>query len=113
MKACNPITVLAGTVLLGCALCGCAAYSESRRCGGECAADARISSAVQQQIDQQLNLGGRDAIDVHTYDDVVYLSGRVLTDVQHESAIALARHTPGVRGVVDMLDVRARSGGGA
>ena len=53
-------------------------------------------------------LGNR--VSVQTWDNVVYLSGRVTTDVQRDFAESLAHEPAGVQSVIDTMTVAADSG---
>jgi osmotically-inducible protein OsmY len=50
-------------------------------------------------------LGPPNEIYVRTLDRVVYLSGQLATDLQRETAEALARRAAGARRVVDIISL--------
>jgi osmotically-inducible protein OsmY len=86
------------------ALGGCAAYDAYRKCGaGGCAGDAQITAEVHTLLGAHTELGPPNAVYVQTLDGVVYLSGELATDLQRDTAVALARRAPGARGVVDII----------
>lgn len=91
--------VIAGTASLG----GCAALETLHKCGAGCPGDAAISSAVRARLDQHVELLAPNRVYVSTLDGVVYLSGEVATDLQRLDAEAIARATPGVGRVVDLI----------
>ena len=87
---------------LMCALSGCTEYSAYRKCGwNECPGDAQVTAEVTGLLNEHRELQPPNQIYVKTLDRVVYLSGQVATDLQRETAAALARGAPGARRVVD------------
>ena len=86
-------------------LSGCADYRTTyERCGYHgCAGDRQISDQVQALLRQHAELLPPNLIYVHTMDGVVYLSGQVATDLQRDTAVAVARQASGAREVVDMI----------
>ena len=68
-------------------------------------ADARISTDVRDAIFHHAAFAGDD-ISVQTHDGVVYLHGVVDTNVERDAAENLARATPGVKRVVNALELR-------
>jgi osmotically-inducible protein OsmY len=83
---------------------GCSAYQAHRKCGNEgCAGDAQITQAVEAIYAQHAELGPPNHVYVKTSDGVVFLTGKVATDLQRTTAESLARGAPGVRQVVNSL----------
>ena len=60
-------------------------------------------------MDQDLQLRARGY--VQTWDGVVYLNGRVITDAERDAAESMAHEAAGGREVVSNLSVSADSGG--
>lgn len=90
-------------------VCGCTAYRHYRECGIHgCPADAKITSEVSSLVAEHPEL--RTRVYVQTWDNVVYLSGRVTTDMQRDLADSIAHEPSGVRIVVDNVTVAADSG---
>jgi osmotically-inducible protein OsmY len=82
---------------------GCAAY---RSCGFEgCAGDAQISAEVRALLKQHPALDPPDLVYVQTVDHIVYLSGRVDTELERLTAAATAQKAAGVRGVVNSISL--------
>jgi osmotically-inducible protein OsmY len=68
-------------------------------------ADRRISTDVRDAIFHHAEFAGDD-ISVQTHDGVVYLHGVVDTNVERDAAEKLAQATPGVKRVVNALELR-------
>jgi osmotically-inducible protein OsmY len=82
-------------------LVGCA----SLKCSPEnCAADAKITEDVRVIFDQRTEFGPPGSIRVQSINRVVYLSGRVSTDLLVRSADALVETVPNVERVVNSLN---------
>ena len=97
--------------MLSVALAACAAYKAREKCAnGGCPDDARISAEVQALFDQHPELQAPNHVYVKTLDGVVYLSGKVATDLQRETAVSLARQVSRVRSVNDNISLTYRSG---
>lgn len=96
-------------VLLACAgalaLDGCATIDTLRKCGAGCPGDAAMSAQVRARLKQYPELLAPNRVYVSTLDRVVYLSGEVATDLQRETAETVARETPGVPRVVDLISL--------
>jgi osmotically-inducible protein OsmY len=104
MEAARLICTLAalGAALSG--LPGCADYRAYQKCGYQgCPADRQISEQVQSLLRQHTELLPPNLIYVHTVDGVVYLDGEVATDLQRDTAVAIARQASGARQIVDMI----------
>jgi osmotically-inducible protein OsmY len=86
-------------------LSGCAALDTMYKCGAGCPGDAQISSAVRARLDQHRELLAPNQVYVSTLDRTVYLSGQVATDLQRDIAERVARTTPGVPRVVDLISL--------
>src|SRR6516165_10592291 len=67
--------------------------------------DARITADVTEVIAQHRDLGPPNQIYVDTHDDVVYLSGTVITGLIEDNAEEIARQVPGVTRVVSTIGV--------
>ena len=84
----------------------CAVY---RKCGpGGCPGDAEITAGVRELLGQYPTLAS-NAVDVHTWDHVVYLYGLVNTDMERQLAEAVAGRATGATGVVYLLGVHGGS----
>jgi osmotically-inducible protein OsmY len=104
MRAARLLCALAalGAALDG--LPGCADYRAHQECGYQgCPADRQISDQVRASLRQHTELLPPNLIYVHTVDRVVYLDGEVATDLQRDTAVAIARQVSGAREVVDMI----------
>lgn len=91
---------------LAVALClpGCTGYQAYRKCGWHgCAGDEAVSAQVRTLLAQHPALGPPNHVYVQTADGVVFLSGRVATDLQRETAETVAREASGVREVVNSI----------
>ena len=96
------ILVLAGVAAGG---GGCAPFEALHKCGAGCPGDTQLSAAVRARLDEHVELLAPNHVYVSTLDRVVYLTGEVATDLQRETAESVARHTPGVPRVVDMISL--------
>ena len=99
------IAVRMVVVLALAALGGCAALGTWHKCGGGCPGDAQISAAVRARLEAYPELLAPNSVYVSTLDGTVYLSGEVVTDAQRATAVAVARQTPGVPRVVDLISL--------
>jgi hypothetical protein len=104
MRALRVALVLALTAAAA-AAGGCAALGTLYKCGEGCPGDAQISSAVRARLDQHRELLAPNQVYVSTLDRTVYLSGQVATDLQRDIAERVARTTPGVPRVVDLISL--------
>jgi osmotically-inducible protein OsmY len=94
---------LAFALVLTGALPGCAVYS---KCGFRgCPGDAKITAAVQAQLDQYPALEAPNSVHVRTLDGVVYLYGQVDTDLERQLAESVAVDATGGARVVDSIAV--------
>ncbi len=84
-------------------LSGCVAYRAWHKCGSGCPGDAQLAADVRVRIAQHTELLAPNEVDVRVLDGVVYLSGLVATDLQRDTAEAVARSTPGSPRVVDLI----------
>ncbi|MGO9803743.1 MAG: BON domain-containing protein [Steroidobacteraceae bacterium] len=84
-------------------LSGCAAYRVWQKCGSGCPGDAQLAAQVRARIAQHTELLAPNEVDVRVLDGVVYLSGLVATDLQRDTAEAVARSAPGSPRVVDLI----------
>ena len=105
MSAASHTGLLAAVIAGAAGLGGCATLETLRKCGTACPGDAEISAAVRARLDQHPELRAPNRLYVSTLDGVVYLSGEVATDLQRLDAEAIARATPGVTRVVDLINL--------
>lgn len=84
---------------------GCAVLDTWHKCGAGCPGDAAMSAQVRARLDQYPELLAPNRVYVSTLDRIVYLSGEVATDLQRETAESVARATPGVPRVVDLISL--------
>lgn len=84
---------------------GCAVLQTLHKCGAGCPGDLEISAAVRARLDQHAELRAPNQVYVSTLDRTVYLSGQVATDLQRDMAETVARATPGVPRVVDLISL--------
>ncbi|HLY52592.1 MAG TPA: BON domain-containing protein [Steroidobacteraceae bacterium] len=94
------VLVLAITVT---ALGGCASFHSWRKCGSGCPGDAELAAAVGSGLHEHTEFLAPNSVYVRVIDGVVYLSGQVATDLQRDDAERVARQTPGVHHVVDII----------
>ena len=97
------VAMLIALAVLG--LGGCAAIETWNKCGAGCPGDAEMSALVRARIATHASLLPPNHVYVSTLDRVVYLSGQVATDLQREIAESVARETPGVPRVVDLISL--------
>src|SRR5579863_7896931 len=83
----------------------CAALETWNKCGAGCPGDAEVSVQVRARLAEYPELLAPNRVYVSTLDRVVYLSGEVATDLQRDTAETVARQTPGVPRVVDMISL--------
>ena len=92
------LVILTGT------LTGCGTYSAYRKCGsGGCPGDAKITAEVRALLNQHPALGPPNQVYVQTLDGVVYLTGQVATDLQRDSAEAVAHEASGVSRLMNTI----------
>jgi BON domain len=84
---------------------GCAAIETWNKCGAGCPGDAEMSAQVRARLAEYPELLAPNHVYVSTLDRVVYLTGEVATDLQRDTAETVARQTPGVPRVVDMISL--------
>jgi osmotically-inducible protein OsmY len=102
MKRVRCALVLALAVAL--CLSGCTGYQAYKKCGWHgCPGDESISKQVRLLLEQHPALGPPNHVYVQTADGVVFLSGRVATDLQRETAETVTREASGVREVVNSI----------
>lgn len=94
--------VVALTCFTGCSTWG---HKDSDRSAGRVVDDRRITSAVEDQLDNETVYKFSD-VDVKTFNGVVQLSGFVTTDDQKQRAGALAERVPGVAQVVNGISLK-------
>lgn len=87
-------------LVLTAGLAGCAA---NKTCGSGACGDAKITAAVVARFDEHPELELPDDIDVRTVNHVVYLYGLVDTTQECSMAESVARETPGVAQVVNLI----------
>ena len=99
-----PLHVVACLIILTATLTGCGVYSAYSKCGsGGCPGDAKVTAEVRALLNQHPALGPPNQIYVQTLDGVVYLTGQVATDLQRDSAEAVAHEAPGVSRVMNTI----------
>ena len=90
-------------LMLVATLSGCAAY---RQCGFRgCPGDADITREVRSLLLEHPALRSSGAIDVQTWDHVVYLYGIVDTEMERRLLESVARTAPGVTQVVNLVGI--------
>ncbi|HWZ63795.1 MAG TPA: BON domain-containing protein [Steroidobacteraceae bacterium] len=90
-------------LVIACCASGCAAYQTWRKCGSGCPGDAGLAAQVRARLGEHTELLAPNEVEVRVLDGVVYLSGLVATDLQRETAETVARSTPGVFRIVDLI----------
>lgn len=97
LRAVGLISALTVTVFLS----GCATLD---KCSSDaCAQDARITAAVQARIDERPAL--QQSMYATTTQRVVYLHGTASSELELQQAESIAKQTPGVERVVNMIVV--------
>jgi len=87
-------------------LSGCSLYQDLRDCGWRgCPGDAPVTAAVQELLNQHVELQAPNHVYVQTLKHVVYLSGQVATDLQRQIAQSVALQAKGVHRVVNTIAV--------
>jgi len=105
-----PRRVVAVLILCS-ALAACAGYQARQKCAaGGCPDDARITADVEALYKQHPELQPPNLVYVKVLDRVVYLSGKVATDLQRQAAVELASGVAGVRSVNDNIQLPYRTG---
>ena len=100
----KPLYFLAFFIILTGTLPGCAAYSAYSKCGSRgCPGDATLTAEVRALLNQHPALGPPNQVYVQTLDRVVYLTGRVATDLQRDTAESVAHEATGVSRVVNTI----------
>jgi osmotically-inducible protein OsmY len=105
----NKVKTISGAlvVILAAALSGCAVFE---KCSPQnCATDAKITADVDDMFGQRAEFGPPGTIHVQTINGVVYLNGLVNTEMERQSAEALALKIPNVKDVVNSLSPRANA----
>ena len=103
MSGCRRICVAASIYILAAGLGGCSVY---RKCGfSGCPGDARITADVRVLFSHYPELDPPNLVYVQTLDQVVYLTGQVNTDPERILAQSVARQVPGVRQVVNSINL--------
>jgi osmotically-inducible protein OsmY len=105
MSALRRTVPLALAAAVAVSLGGCAAIDTWHKCGAGCPGDAEMSAQVRARLDQYPELLAPNHVYVSTLDRVVYLTGEVATDLQRETAESVARETPGVPRVVNLISL--------
>jgi osmotically-inducible protein OsmY len=95
MKLFKAIYAATSAALLIGGLWGCGTSNQSE--------DAKINAEVQTSLDQQASLEAPNIIEVQTLNSIVYLDGRVRSDLQRLVATELALEVPGVMKVVNSI----------
>jgi hypothetical protein len=98
----KPVIALFSAFLLCGAVSGCATIE---KCGLEgCPADQKITSHVKAMLEQHPDLDVSQ-LTVQTLNHVVYLDGIVASDLESDTAAAVAHHVRGVKEVVNNISV--------
>lgn len=105
MSAARSAGLLTLLVATAASLTACATLETLHKCGSGCPGDAEISAAVRARLDQHTELLAPNRVYVSTLDGIVYLSGEVATDLQRLDAGDIARATPGVTRVVNVISL--------
>lgn len=94
-------------LLLTVLLSGCAVY---QKCGfAGCPGDAEITAAVKAEIDNHPDFGPVGNFTIKTLDGVVYISGKVDTDLQKQAVEDVLATVPNVRRVVNSVNTNNTS----
>lgn len=86
--------------ILACDLSACSLFESCN--SASCAEDAKLTEAVQAQIDARRSLAFHQLY-VEVVDHVAYLNGMVDTELERQSAGRIASKVPGVTGVINKL----------
>jgi len=105
MSASSRAAPLALVAAVAVSLGGCAAVETWNKCGAGCPGDTEMSAQVRARLAEYPELLAPNRVYVSTLDRVVYLSGEVATGLQRDTAETVARETPGVPRVVDMISL--------
>jgi osmotically-inducible protein OsmY len=98
----NPfaLAVLCGVLTFGSS--GCSVVDTWHKCGfSGCPGDQEITAAVTKLFEQHPDLGPVALFNIKTLDGVVYISGKVDTDLQRQAAEEVALGAPNVKRVVN------------
>jgi osmotically-inducible protein OsmY len=103
----NSLYSLTLGLLLAGVLPGCSVFP---KCSPEnCAIDTQIKQDVDALFAEHAELGPPGTIRVQSINKVVYLNGLVNSDLERQSAEALAYRVPNVKDVVNSIAPRANS----
>ena len=86
-------------------LLSCALNASAQANAPETSGDAGITERVRTAIFHRADVASTE-ISVQTHDGVVYLHGLVDTNVQRSALEDIAKSSPGVRRVVDLIELR-------
>ncbi len=107
MSRLDPTHATTLALLASLALSACASYE---KCGfGGCAGDAELAAHVRAAFADHAELQPPNLITVQSVNHVVYLYGLVDTDLQLQTAEALAHEIPGVTRVVNSIGIAGNS----
>jgi osmotically-inducible protein OsmY len=107
MRKPERLSSLALSLLLSAALAGCAVFP---KCSPEnCDADAEIKRDVEAVFAAHAEFGAPGTIRVQAINKVVYLNGLVNSDLERQTAEALALQVPNVKDVVNSITPRSNS----
>jgi osmotically-inducible protein OsmY len=94
---------VASVAVLSGSLCACRIYE---KCGiSGCPGDAKITADVEALFHQYPELEPPNLVYVQTLDHVVYLTGQVDTQTQRVTANSIALRVPGVKRVVNSINL--------
>ena len=102
-------TLISPNLLLACLLAapllsGCGVVQTFNKCGiSGCPGDAEITANVKALFAEHPDLGPVELFSIKSLDGVVYLSGKVDTDLQKQIAEDVALMAPNVKRVVNSI----------
>jgi osmotically-inducible protein OsmY len=100
MKLRFAAAALCGALLL--VISGCTVFDTWHKCGfAGCPGDQEITDSVTKIFEQHPDLGPVGLLSIKTLDGVVYISGKLDTDLQRRAAEELALTAPNVKRVVN------------
>lgn len=101
-RSCRLLLVASAAILSG-SLCACRTYE---KCGiAGCPGDAEITADIEALFHQYPELEPPNLIYVQTLDHVVYLTGQVDTETERVTANSIALRAPGVKRVVNSINL--------
>jgi osmotically-inducible protein OsmY len=96
--------IIVSLLLSATLLSACSAVQTFNKCGvSGCPGDAEITADVKALFEQHPDLGPVALFSIKSLDGVVYLSGKVDTDLQKQAAEDIAMTAPNVKRVVNSI----------